>query len=86
MSAQDESIARQIVAKAGDTVLVDQDTFGIDRKHKIHYLRCGQEVKISKNPLTFNLEGEPRIRIIDKSGNNLSMRLSDFIHDIHASP
>jgi hypothetical protein len=86
MSAQDEAIARQILAMAGDAVLVEQDTFGIDRKNNPRYLRRGQEVKLSKNPLTFNLEGEARICILDESDNYLSMRLSDFIHDIHANP
>ncbi len=86
MSAQDESIARQVLAMAGDAVLVEQDTFGIDRKNKPRYLRRGQEVTISKNPLTFDIEGEARIGILDESGNVLSMRLSDFVHDIHAPP
>ena len=86
MSEQDESKARQILAMAGDAVLVEQDTFGIDRKNNPRYLRRGQEVRISKNPLTFDGEGEARIRILDKSNNILSMRLSDFIHDIHVNP
>jgi len=85
MSVQDESIARQILAMAGDTVLVEADTFGLDRKNSPRYLRRGQEVRISKNPLTFDGEGEARIRILDKSNNILSMRLSDFIHDIHVN-
>ena len=69
MSEQDESKARQILAMAGDAVLVEQDTFGIDRKNNPRYLRRGQEVRISKNPLTFDGEGEARIRILDKSNN-----------------
>jgi len=86
MSVQDESKARQILAMAGDAVFVEQDTFGIDRKNNPRYLRRGQEVRISKNPLTLDLEGEARIRVLDESDNILSMRLSDFIHDIHANP
>lgn len=86
MSVQDEAIARQILAMAGAVVLVEQDTFGIDRKNNPRYLRRGQEVRISKNPLTFDLEGETRIRILDASDNILSMRLTDFVHDIQAGP
>ena len=86
MSVQDQSIAKQILTMAGDAVLVEQDTFGIDRKNNPRYLRSGQEVRISKNPLTLDGEGEVRIRILDKSDNIVFMRLSDFIHDIHANP
>jgi hypothetical protein len=86
MSTQDEYIARQVLAMAGDVLVVEQDTFGIDRKNKPRYLRRGQEVTISRDPLTFDLKGEARIRILDEGGKALSMRLSDFAHDIHANP
>ena len=86
MTAQDQSVAKQILAMAGDAVLVELDTFGIDRANKPRYLRRGQEVTVSRTPLTFDPEGEARIRILDESGNVLSMRLSDFVHDIHAPP
>jgi hypothetical protein len=36
--------------------------------------------------MTNETEGETRICIPDESGNILSMRLSDFIHDIDACP
>ena len=85
MSAHDERLLRQILAMSGDAVLVEQDTFGIDRKNSPHYLRRGEEVKVATNPLTFDSQGEAHVSILDQSDNILSMRLSDFVHDIQAN-
>ena len=85
MSAHDELLLRQILAMAGDAVHVEQDTFGIDRNNNPHYLRRGQEVMVAKNPLTFDPQGEAHISILDEGGIILSMRLSDFVHDIQAN-
>jgi hypothetical protein len=82
MSAHDELLLRHILVMAGAAVLVEQDTFGIDRKNNPHYLLKGQEVKVAKNPLTFDPQGEAHVSILDESENILSMRLSDFVHDI----
>jgi hypothetical protein len=85
MSAHDELLLRQILAMAGDAVHVEQDTFGIDQKNNPHYLRRGQEVMVAKTPLTFDPQGEAHVSILDEDGIILSMRLSDFVHDIQAN-
>lgn len=85
MPAHDELLLRQILAMAGDAMLVEHNSFGIDRKNSPHYLRRGQEVRVAKNPLTFDRQGEAHVSILDKSENILSMRLSDFVHDIQTN-
>ena len=85
MSVHDERLLRKILGMAGDAVLVEQDTFGIDRKNSPRYLRRGQEVKVAKNPLAFDSQGEAHVSIIAKSEIILSMRLSDFVHDIQVN-
>jgi hypothetical protein len=84
MSEQDQSVVRQVLAMAGDAALIEKDTFAIDRKNNPRYLRKGKKVRVSERPLTFDPLGETHVSILDESDNILSMRLSDFIHDIQA--
>ena len=85
MGLQEQSILRQILKMAGYTVHVKADTFATDKKNNAHYIEKGQKVRLSENPLTFDRQGEVRINIFDKSNNSLSMRLSDYIQDIHVN-
>ena len=82
MGIEEQSIVKQIFAMAGDDVLVQQDTFGIDRKNNPCYLEKGRTIWLSSNPLVFDRQGDVRINILDDSGKLLSMRLSDYIEDI----
>jgi hypothetical protein len=85
MRPQEQSVVGQILTMAGEPVLIEQDTFAIDKKNNPRYLGKGQKVRISKCPLTFDLWGDARINILDESDKPLSMRLSDYIQDIHAN-
>jgi hypothetical protein len=82
MGVQEQAIVKRILDMAGDMVRVQQDTFAIDNKNKPHYLDKEQQVRISKNPVTFDPAGNARIHIIDESNTHLCMRLSDYVQDI----
>jgi hypothetical protein len=85
MGMQEQSIVRHILNMAGYAVLVQEDTFATDKKNKPYYFEKGRKVRISEDPLTFDRQGDVRINILDESDHSLSMRLSDYIHDIYAN-
>ena len=85
MSMHEQSIVKQVPAMSGETVIVRQNTFALDKKNNPCHLEEGRQVRISENPLTLDRQGDVRINILDESDKPLSMRLSDYIEDICAN-
>lgn len=85
MDAQEQAVVRRIISMAGQAVPVRQDTVAIDRKYKPRYLEQGRQVRIAENPFYMDSRGGARIIVSDENNQQLFIKLSDYLQDIHAA-
>jgi hypothetical protein len=85
MDMREQSAVEQVISRAGQAATVREPTIAFGKKNTSSLLEKGSRVKISKQPLRLDKNGNVRVVILNQSNKYLFLRLSDYIAAIHAS-
>ena len=85
MEAREQAVVSQVISMAGQVIAVRRDTVAINKKLRLRLLQEGDQLRISKKPIRFDKKRNIYIALLDNSYNNLAIKLSDYITDIHVS-
>ena len=83
MDMHEQAVVMQLVARAGQDVTIRRDTVAFGKNGKPCYLGNGSKVNLSKNPLRIDPDAGVRVVMLDQGNNYISIKLSDYIKDIH---
>ena len=84
MNLREQAVVEQVLAKIGQPVTIRRDTVAFGKKGRPCYLEQGSRVKISANPLRVEPETGLQVVVVGPGGKKMSMRMSDYIRDIHS--
>jgi hypothetical protein len=85
MEAREQAVVSHVISMAGQVIAVRRDTVAINKKLRLRLLQEGDQLRISKKPIRFDKKRNIYIALLDNSYNNLAIKLSDYITDIHVS-
>ena len=85
MNMREQAAVEQVLSRAGQAVTVSESTIAFGKKNTSWLLEKGSHVKISKNPLQLDENGNVQVILLNQSNKFLFLRLADYIDAIHVS-